>query len=141
MARPDIERRRADAYALHLMGTHYRAIAVTIGVSHTQAIRDVRAAIAASLAKGKQAVEAARRRQLDRLREIIFYQWERLTQGDAVAARTILRCLEREAKLLGLDAPAKVNIEASIRAMAVAEGFDPDECMRTAEQIIKGTDA
>ncbi len=56
MARPEIERRRADAYALYLAGASYRAIGETIGVSHTQAIRDVRAAIAASLAEGKQAI-------------------------------------------------------------------------------------
>jgi len=40
-------------------------------------------------------------------------------------------------KLLGLDAPIRIDIEHRIREMALQEGLDPDEAVEEARAIIK----
>ena len=47
----------------------------------------------------------------------------------------VLRAVEDEREMLGLDAPTKIDIEHTIRQMAEAEGLDPDEAVKEAERI------
>jgi hypothetical protein len=46
-------------------------------------------------------------------------------------------CIDRRIKLLGLDAPVKVDVEARVRQMAMDLGIDPDEAIREAEKIFE----
>ena len=76
-------------------------------------------------------MEAAR---LDRL---LMDHWGKAIQGDVAATRTVLSIMDRRAKLLGLDAPQRIDLTAWIREMAIAEGLDPDQAVRDAESIVR----
>jgi hypothetical protein len=45
--------------------------------------------------------------------------------------------MERASKLLGLDAPQKVDITHRLRLMAEAEGLDYEELLAEANDVIK----
>lgn len=49
----------------------------------------------------------------------------------------VLRSLQQEAQLLGLDEPAKIDIGVYVRRMAEEMGLDPDEAMREAERVLR----
>lgn len=51
---------------------------------------------------------------------------------------TVIKALIQEAKLLGLEEPIKINIEHEIRKLARDIGWDEDEAVRTAEDLING---
>jgi hypothetical protein len=51
----------------------------------------------------------------------------------------VLKALGQERELLGLDAPTKIDIEHTIRQIALAEGLDPDEAVREAQRIINAS--
>ncbi len=44
---------------------------------------------------------------------------------------------ERCSKLLGLDEPKKIDITQQLRDRAVAEGLDPDQAVRDAQQFLR----
>lgn len=46
-------------------------------------------------------------------------------------------CIDRRIKLLGLDAPVKVDITDRIRERAIAAGLDPDRAVAAAERILR----
>ena len=61
--------------------------------------------------------------------------WE--GRGAINATRTVLSIMDRRAKLLGLDAPQRIDLTGWIREMAIAEGLDPDQTVRDAESIVR----
>jgi len=56
--------------------------------------------------------------------------------GDPGFLDGVLRCIDRRIKLMGLDAPMKIDIEAKVRYMAEAAGLDPDQAVEEARQVI-----
>ena len=64
-------------------------------------------------AADKQRIISEAEHQLARLRELYSAFHDRALQGDAKAADVCLKISNREAKLLGLDAPDKLAIAAS----------------------------
>ena len=58
---------------------------------------------------------------------LLMGHWTRASNGDVTATRTVLSIMDRRAKLLGLDAPPRLDITGWIREMAIAEGLDPLE--------------
>jgi hypothetical protein len=66
---------------------------------------------------------------LAQIREVQHQAWLRNNYN------LLLKALQQERELLGLDAPTKVDIEHTIRQMAEAEGLDPDEAVKEAERI------
>lgn len=91
--------------------------------------------------------DLARRMQLERTEALLSAVWTQATrqpteefpqQGpDLEAARTALRILERQSKLLGLDSPPKVDIEERVRLMARRIGVDEDEVLSYAIETIQ----
>jgi len=77
-------------------------------------------------------------RQLDRIEEAINGLWNEVRQGHPAAVNALLGLLDREAKLLGLDAPKvlRVDIEERIRFFAQQYGLDPDETVAEAQRIL-----
>ncbi len=53
--------------------------------------------------------------------------WTRAIEGDTRAALTVLKIMDRRAKLLGLYAPVQVDISHRIPELAAEHGVDPDE--------------
>ena len=77
--------------------------------------------------------------QLERIQAAIGFIWPSVERGNIDAVNTLLRLLERESKLLGLDAPQKIDLTGRILAIARLEGVDPQEAMRIAESVYKET--
>jgi hypothetical protein len=57
--------------------------------------------------------------------------------GQAAYLAAIQWCIDRRIKLLGLDAPHKIDITKRIRAFATAQGLDPDEAVAEAQLVLK----
>lgn len=100
--------RRIKALALRKAGASYRSIADTLACSLSQVYDDVQHAYAELNAQ--QQAEAAEARTLEaaRLDDVQASFWQRARSGDVKAAQTVLRVMERRAKLLGLDAPTLI---------------------------------
>jgi predicted transcriptional regulator len=127
--------RAARAFALRKAGLSYRDIAEELGVSHQLVYRDVQASIKQFLDEAREhhaqimAIEAAR---LDDLQRVM---WEQAAMGDRRAIETVLKIMERRAKLLGLDTPVatkQVNVTLTPDELAT---MSDDELRRMLEQF------
>jgi hypothetical protein len=61
--------------------------------------------------------------------------WTKALNGDVRAVDSVLRIMERRAKLLGLDAPTKIDWRDSAAQTAKDLGLDPSEVLAEAEAI------
>jgi len=130
--------RMREALDLRLAGESYQDIADTMGIAVPTAHQHVAEAIERLTGEEVRSAEVARQLQLLRLDLLLAAQWRKATlDGSPNAAMTVLKIMERQSKLLGLDAPVRIDIEHRIREMAVAEGLDPDEAVEEARAIIK----
>ena len=81
-----------------------------------------------------------------RLEKMFMAVWPQALQGNSKALDGCLKILARESRLLGLDAPTKVEVphELLLRDIAgrAAElyGLDPAEVMAEAERILEETE-
>jgi hypothetical protein len=126
------------AVDLRAGGMRYQDIATELGVNLKTANRYVREGLDRFLAEEIRSSDVARRLHVERLRALLAAQWPKAMTGDVNASATCLKIIEREARLLGLDAPARIDVTARIRQMAVEEGLDPDEAVEEAQRIVKG---
>jgi len=121
--------RAARAFALRKSGMSYRDIALELGVAHSLVHRDVQAAIKQFLDEAREhhtqimAIEAAR---LDDLQRVM---WEQAAMGDRRAVDTVLKIMERRAKLLGLDTP--------VATKAVNVTLTPDELSQMSDDELQ----
>jgi hypothetical protein len=127
--------RRKKAMDLRLAGARYDEIAKALGISHSVAFRDVSLGIKAVQGHGKESATKWRGIHLLRIEAVLMALWPK--RSDPKVADSIWRGLEREAKLLGLDEPEKVEVahrfatteeaiaelEAGARAMERAKRF------------------
>ena len=102
------EARRDQVMTYTLSGASLRQIARAIGVSFMTVQRDINARLEAS---ASQCPATAKYRQLQReqLNHLLSTWWPRARE-DLGALDRVLKILEREAKLLGLDAPVRQEI-------------------------------
>jgi hypothetical protein len=100
-------------------------------------LKDIKTMLAQREAESGADVTEYRRIHLERIDRALFRIWPKVAQGDLDAIDRMLRLLEREARLLGLDAPTKIDLAARIRALASAEGWDADEAVATGAQVAK----
>lgn len=105
--------REREALRLRLAGLTYAEIAERLGYS-----RPASAYVAVQRALAKicppEDVAALRQLEIQRLDQLLQSRWEKALAGDDAALDRVLRILERKARLLGLDAPEKRQVEASL---------------------------
>jgi len=114
--------RRVEALDLRIRGSSFRKIATELNVSVGQAYADVTEALEGLAGLEKEKAEDCRRLDLERTDALIAGHFKRATEGfetldkegnrlllgpDDKSARVVLSALERRAKLLGIDAPEK----------------------------------
>lgn len=87
----------------------------------------------------REPAEQVRSLELERLDQMLDAVWPTALTGDIPAQQQVLRLMERRAKYLGLDAPARIDIEQRIRFAAAELGLDPDEAIAEAQRILKET--
>ena len=126
--------RGLKALDLRLSGASYRQIGQQLGVSHVQAFRDVHHMLREV---ASEPAEEVRKAELARLDKLMRAHWPAAIEGDTKATAMVLQIMDRRARYLGLDAPQKIDLTASIRAMAEREGIDPDQAVRDAEEIVR----
>jgi hypothetical protein len=86
-------------------GMSYRAIADRIGVkSSATTYRYIQNAL---LNLVKEPAEGVRALEIERLDQALVAIWPKIIDGCLFSIKTMLSIMERRAKLLGLDAPAK----------------------------------
>lgn len=142
--RAKIERQREVA-KFRLRGvTDQRHIAAQLGVSQPTISRDFAELDVHFQAEADADIRAAKGIDLARLDAMIDAIWSEAMKGDAKTWHIdrILKCLERRAALLGLDAPQKreesLHITLQRLAATVAQELDlePAELVAEAERII-----
>jgi hypothetical protein len=99
--------RRKEAVDFRLQGMTYREIALELGVTPTRARQLVAEALAAIEKDTAESAEELRRLELDRLDQLQCGLWEEAAGGNLKAVGAALKIMERRARLVGLDAPAR----------------------------------
>lgn len=137
---PEVERIKCDtkkpavrsdpegsALALRIAGWSYDAIATELNTS----AQNVRNWISSELdrlhAMEISALDALRRLQLERVDAMLVGLWDKATAGDVKAVDAVLKLLERQAKLLGMDAPERVDVEHYMRQVADDVGLSEED--------------
>jgi hypothetical protein len=108
----EIVQRQEEAARLRLRGKSVREIAQILGISSTQAQRDIMTIVAQSKEVAESCVIVERAMSLGRLDAMLESVMDLAVSGDSQAIASVLKMDERRAKLLGLDAPAKQEISA-----------------------------
>lgn len=127
--------KRAQALRLRLEGVTYRDIADRLGWKNQgSAYKAVQVEIQAIVA---EPAEEVRLMELDRLNDMYAQLSTKRRAGDTDAIRTSLRIMERRAKMMGLDAPTRIDITQRIIEEAARYDLDADELLEAAEEIIK----
>ena len=106
-------------------GAAYDDIARQLGYrDKSGAYRAVRAGLAKALREPADDLRALELARLDRLQ---LAHWQKAAAGDAAATHTVLKIMERRAKLLGLDAPIRVDVRRLVREIAARHDLTDDE--------------
>lgn len=135
-AERDELRSRASRLLARRMGT--REIAEQLDISRELAgyyIRTVRKLWKQQAARDFDLDVARQLEELDEVRREAWGAWAKEPSAGYLAV--VLQCARREAELLGLDAPKKIDLEQDIRQWAVANGHDPDLAVQVAMREAK----
>jgi hypothetical protein len=102
------DERKRQAIAMRRTGATFEDIGRALGISTQAAHKAVKRALAELAAMTMDEAASLRALELDRLDRMQAAIWRNVTSGNLSAVDRALRIMERRAKLLGLDAPAKV---------------------------------
>jgi hypothetical protein len=101
--------RQSAALELRRAGQDYREIGRRLDVSKSQAHRYIRDALRECVEQINGSADQLRAEELSRLDGMLGGLWADAKKGDPAAVDRVLKIGERRAKLLGLDAPARVE--------------------------------
>lgn len=105
--------RRQRAMELRKQGKTYRAIAKDLGIGEAQAYRDVSAVIKVINQRSQETAIEHQRLELERLEMAMEAIATQVEKGHLGAVDRWLRLCESRRKLLGLDAPAKTEVNSN----------------------------
>ncbi len=104
--------RELKVLELRRAGLTWQRIAVQVGYAdHSGAYLAYKRALKRVL---QQPAEELRQAEIDRLDRLQLAAWPKAMQGDNSAIATVLRIMERRAKLLGLDMPVKIAQDVTV---------------------------
>lgn len=104
------EQRKVEALNLRAQGYDYRLIAEQLGVSVNTAYHDVHEALRYLSQYERVLAEDVRGLHLTRLDLLLAGLSDRAFTGDTFAVDSYLRVMERQSRLLGLDAPTQLDV-------------------------------
>ena len=102
--------RRLQAYALRVQGKTFLQIGQALGVSESQAHRDVIDRLRQLATLEQAAAEELRALEVDRLDRLLDKLHDGIEAGDQRSIDSALKIATRRAALLGLDAPEKREV-------------------------------
>lgn len=106
--------RANQALELRMAGASYHQVGEALGISKGQAYDAVHRALRADDEHMAGIREQYRNLSLARYERLLRTWWPRAIANDLDAARYVNTLLEREARLLGLDAPKQVEVSTGI---------------------------
>jgi len=105
-----VQERAIKALELRIAGATYRQIGQELGVSHVVVFENVEWALAERAEQRRAAADSLVQLELERLEKMTLALWPAVKRGDEKAINTMVRVMDRRARLLGMDAPAKTDI-------------------------------
>jgi DNA-binding CsgD family transcriptional regulator len=104
------QERVARAFELRKAGKTYRQIAEMLDYSHEQVRKDISAILQSIAAETKASAVDLLSIELSRLDDLQFGIWADARRGDKRAIDSVLRIMERRARLLGLDITRNLTV-------------------------------
>jgi hypothetical protein len=145
-----IERRRRQVVRLYSAGYTIVEIAAALkeekypGSSKSNVSRDLERARLQWREDVIGDLEGVKTRHLGELESLRQYWTRQIVTGNIgidervdITARILIPLLKERAKLLGAYAPAKIDLTAEVREWADRNGFDPQEAVDAAAEIVK----
>lgn len=136
--------RQAKVAAFRLAGNHNQsAIARALGEAQTTVHRDFKDLDKRFREQADADTRTMKGIQKERLEAMIRGLWQDATHGRWLAVDRVLGCLEREAKLFGLDAPKEVSgtltltLREAAEKVAARDGLDLAAVLAEAEAIVR----
>lgn len=117
--KPEVLEKELQVLALRRQGHTWDAISQQVGYSSPSSSRE--AFFRASNRIIRDDVNEIRQMELDRLDIALASIWSQIISGDLAAINTMLRIMERRAKLLALDAPKRVFVEEKTPPISVED--------------------
>ena len=133
-----VQLRRTEVVRLRLLGYSYGDIVATGLYKSRSGARD--AYMAALKENYQEPTEAARLMEVARIEALIMANWNDAINGTilvrAEAGRLVLKLIDRKCKVLGIDAPAKIDIVSMLTNLATAAGVNPEDALREADGLL-----
>ena len=122
--------KKAKALDLRLAGYTYAKIAETLGISDSSAHRYVSEGLDEANADALEGAHKLRKVMNGRLEKMIVALWKDALTAESIeerrrSIRELVKLLDRQAKLLGLDAPK--GVEATVEGIGAATTADEAE--------------
>ena len=127
--------REEQALALRAEGLSYQKIGDRMGVARATAYKWVNRALDRLLERLPEEAARVRRLELERLDAMQRALWDQAMGGDVKAINTILRIMERRAKLLALDAPERQDLHMT-GGVDFSQGVTPENVHYLAARIM-----
>ena len=127
---PELIDKEVQIVELRKEGYVWREIATLVGMSTEGVYKAYNRAMVRTL---RPATEELREMELERLDALQLTYWQPAVQGNLRAADFILKVIDKRAKLLGLDAPVKVQAE-----VVTYDGTDLDREVERYARLIEG---
>jgi hypothetical protein len=106
--------RRGKAVAMKIAGLDFETIAKRLGyASRGAACTDIDRALAANIAEQNQQAAELRELEILRLDRLQAAAWTAAVGGDLRAIETVLKVIDRRARLNGLDGSVKVDMQVT----------------------------
>jgi len=126
--------RRAQAVQLRLAGKSFREIGSELGVTVSTAFALTEKGLRDYAQPDADQLFVETMAQLDALHARF---WPSALKGDLDAFGAVRRIIDRKIRLVGLDAPRRVDIRTVVARWAEAEGFDPDDVLAVTVPVLQ----
>lgn len=114
-----------QALELKLAGFDLSQIAGQLGYTHASAAQKaIKRALRKTIQEPADELRVIELRRLDKMQAGL---WRKAIAGDVFAVDRVIKIMDRRAKLLGLDAPLKINLDVLIQQAADQFDLDPAE--------------
>ena len=128
--------REVRAFQLRLAGATYSQIADDLGISLGGAHKIIMRVLQRLETTAEETAEVVRRLEVERLDRMLLGLWPQAAKGGQGAVDRVLRIMERRAKLLGLDKPARQEISGPDGGPLDLSHLSDEELIREIEEMV-----